>query len=264
MRLFLHRRVLPLLLPVVFLSCVQTFAGTPWKVAAREPEVALPAGAAWLRFTVEGEESVEFQVVRFSAERCTLRIIDQPVRADAVSLGTAMKRTSALAGVNGGFFNPAFEPLGLVIAQGRRAGSWQKSSLLGGVVVVRKGRLMLLWRDEFQEAPGISELLQAGPRLVNHGVAITGLESGRSRPRTFIATDDAGHWMLGIAQYTSLAHLAQILATPGLVLGLEIDRALNFDGGKSTGLWLRTATGAVEYEEEISTVRNFVAVMPRD
>ena len=242
----------------------QVVAATAWKVTVREPEVNLLAGASWLRFTVGGEEEVDFQVVCFSATRCTLRVVDQPARSSAGSLGAAMKRVNAVAGVNGGFFSPSFEPLGLVVSQGIRTGAWQRSSLLGGMVAVRKGRLMLLWRDEFQDGPGIHELLQAGPRLVNHGTAITGLETGRSRPRTFIATDNAGRWLIGIAQYTTLQHLAQILATPGLIPGLEIDRALNFDGGKSTGLWLRTKAGEIKYEAEFSTVRNFVAVMPKD
>ncbi len=239
------------------------FATVPWTVSKRDAAVALPAGASLLRFTVEGEESVDFQVVRFAADRCTLRVVDQPLKASAETLGAAMTRINAIAGVNGGFFSPEFAPLGLVVSQGKRAGSWQKSSLTSGTVVVRKGRLMLIWRDEFQDGPGIAELLQTGPRLVNHGVAIKGLETGRNRPRTFIATDSEGHWLIGTAQYTSLAHLAQILATPGLVPGLEIDRALNFDGGRSTGLWLRTTAGEVQYDEEISTVRNFVAVMAR-
>ena len=239
-------------------------AAAPWKVTSREPAVNLSAGASWLRFTVSGEEAVDFQVVCFSATRCTLRVVDQPARSSAGSLGAAMKRVNAVAGINGGFFSPAFEPLGLVISQGFRAGAWQRSSLLGGLLAVRKDRLMLLWRDEFQDGPGVTELLQAGPRLVNHGTAITGLETGRSRPRSFIATDNAGRWLIGIAQYTTLQHLAQILATPGLVPGLEIDRALNFDGGKSTGLWLRTKAGEIKYESEISTVRNFVAVVSKD
>ncbi len=257
--------VLKLLIAAALLSgWGQVAASAPWKVTSREPDVALPAGSILLKFTVEGEESADFQVVRFNAERCTLRIVDQPARSSAVTLGTAMKRINAVAGVNGGFFNPEFAPLGLVVSQGARAGAWQKSSLLGGVVAVRKGRLMLLWRDEFKDGPGITELLQAGPRLVNHGAAIGGLEAKSSRPRTFIATDNSGHWLLGIAQYTSIAHLAQMLATPGLIPGLEIDRALNFDGGKSTGLWLRTVAGDVLYDEEISTVRNFVALMPKN
>ena len=246
------------------LSCGRAQAGATWKVASREPDVPMAAGAAWLRFTVEGEDSVDFQLVRFASSKCTLRVVDQRDRATARNLGVAMKELPrVVAGVNGGFFGVDFKPLGLVVDQGRRVGAWQKSSLLGGAVVVRKGRIMLLWRDEFQDAPGITDLLQAGPRLVNHGEAITGLETSRTRPRTFIATDNSGHWLLGIAQSTTLQRLAQILATPGLVPGVEIDRALNFDGGHSTGLWLRTADGTVQYERELSTVRNFVAVVER-
>ena len=246
------------------LGCSPLHAGTAWKVTSREPDEALPSGATYLRFSVDGADNADFQVVKFASAKCTLRVIDQSSRSAATSLGSAMRKTTAIAGVNGGFFNPAFEPLGLVISGGKRIGSWQKSSLLGGVLVVKKGRPMLLWRDEFQETAGITDLLQTGPRLVNHGKAITGLESGRTRPRSFVGTDNAGHWFIGIAEYTTLAHLAEILATPGLIPGIEIDRALNFDGGKSTGLWLRTAKGEVKYDAEFSTVRNFVAVVPRD
>ena len=230
----------------------------------RLPQTSMRCGAVLHQFSFGAEDPVEFHVVCFTASRCTVRIVDQPVKAAAVSLGEAMTSLQAVAGVNGGFFSPQFEPLGLVISQGKRVGSWQKSSLLGGVLAVRKGRLMIVWRDEFQDGPGITELLQTGPRLVNHGIAIKGLETGRTRPRSFVATDNSGHWLIGIAETTSLQQLAQILATPGLVPGMEIDRALNFDGGRSTGLWLRTAAGEVKYEAEISTVRNFVAVVPKE
>ena len=238
-------------------------AAAPWHVSRREADIALSAGAVLHRFSVSGEDSADFQVVRFSSSRCTLRVIDQN-EADAVHLDEAMSRLDAIAGVNGGFFKPNFDPLGLVIAQGQRAGAWQKSSLLGGVVMVKNGRPLLLWRDEFQDSARITELLQAGPRLVNNGASVSGLDSKASRPRTFIATDNAGQWLIGIGAYTSLAHLAQILALPGLVPGMEIARALNFDGGKSTALWARTRAGSVISESEFGKVRNFVAILPRN
>lgn len=237
-------------------------AAAPWRVINRDTDTALQSGAVLHRFSVSGEDTVDFQVVRFAASQCALRIVDQD-HAHAVSLAEAMPRVGAIAGVNGGFFKPNFEPLGLVISQGRRAGTWQKSSLLGGVVMVKKGKPLLLWRDEFQDSPQITELLQAGPRLVNNGQPVSGLENKAARPRTFIATDNAGQWLLGIGEYTTLAHLAQILALPGLVPGMEIDRALNFDGGKSTALWARTTDGSVVSEAEFGKVRNFVAILPR-
>lgn len=232
-------------------------------VSKREPEVALSSGAVLHRFTATADDAVDFTVVRFDSARCALRVVDQLDRSTATSLAQAMPKLNAIAGVNGGFFTPAFEPLGLSISQGKRTGIWQRSTLLGGVVMVKKGRPMLLWRDEFQDSAGITELLQAGPRLVSNGKPVTGLENRSQRSRTFIATDNAGRWLLGICEYVSLAGLAQLLATPGLVPGMEIVRALNFDGGKSTCIWARTSTGGVLSESEFSRVKNFVAIVPR-
>jgi hypothetical protein len=234
-----------------------------WPVPSREADRALPSGAMLHRFTVKGDDEVDFTVVQFEAAKCSLRIIDQTSRKQAVTLASAMQGIHAIAGVNGGFFTTAFEPLGLTICDGKRVGSWMRSSLLGGVVVVKPGRLMLLWRDELQSEDGITQLLQAGPRLVNNTQPVSGLEARSHRPRTFIATDNGGQWLLGIAQSTTLANLARILATPGLLPRFEIQRALNFDGGKSTGLWAQLADGHVVHEAEVSTVRNFVAIVPR-
>ncbi len=247
---------------LLFSPCASAQAVT-WAVISREPVVPMAAGAEFHAFSVSSDDSVDFQVVVFTAAKCVFRIVDQPRQIDAVSLGEALRGSRAIAGVNGGFFTPAFEPLGLVISNGKRAGAVQRSALLGGVLMVRKGQLQLLWRDEFTLDANVTEMIQAGPRLVANGAPISGLKESDDRPRTFVATNGKGRWMLGICRYTSLAALGQILATPGIIPGMEIDRALNFDGGKSTGLWLRTAAGAEVYESEIATVRNFVTIEPR-
>ncbi len=251
----------PFLLSFTAALVARTAAAESPPVAQRQPDLPLGRGAILHRFTAG--DDVEFTIVRFDSAHCTLRVIDQPDRSRATSLAKAMVSLGAIAGVNGGFFTPAFESLGLTVSQGNRAGSWQRSSLLGGVLVVKKGRPLLLWRDEFRESDGITELLQAGPRLVSNGQTIPGLESKSRRPRTFIATDNEGRWLAGTAVYTSLPDLARWLATPGLVPGMKIDRALNLDGGKSTGFWARASDGLVISEPEISKVRNFVAIVPR-
>ncbi len=238
-------------------------AATPWAVSGERKTEAMAAGARYHELTVAGGGDVSFQLVEFSSAACTLRILDQPEAGNARSLAYAMREAGALAGVNGGFFTPEFQPLGLVISDGHRAGSWMKSSLLGGVVLVKRGRLMLLWREEMGNSDGVTQLVQAGPRLVNHGSAITGLDASKSRARTFIATDNAGRWMLGLCEYTSLAGLAEILSRVELIPGFQVNRALNFDGGKSSALWLRTAAGREISESEFTSVRNFVALFPR-
>lgn len=234
-----------------------------WTVSHREPDRVLAAGAVLHRFTVGGEDEVEFNIVQFDAAKCSLRVIDQPSRRHAVDLAGAMQSAHAIAGTNGGFFATDFSPLGLAINDGQRNGTWMRSSLLGGVVIVKRGRLLLLWRDEFQDDASITQMLQTGPRLVNNGQPVAGLEARSHRLRTFIASDSEGHWLLGIAESTTLAGLARILSTAGIVKGFEISRALNFDGGKSTALWAQCSDGTVVHEPGISIVRNFVAIVPR-
>ena len=238
-------------------------ASAQWEVSSRETVTELAAGAKLHRLSVSGEDSADLSVVVFDSRRCTLRVLDQDGASGTRRLGAMMSETGAIAGVNAGFFTPEFQPLGLVISDGKRVGAWMRSSLLGGVVLVKRGKLMLLWRDEMGAADGVSQLVQAGPRLVNHGAPVTGLDATKERSRTFIATDNAGLWAIGLCEYSSLAGLAGILSTPGLIPGFEINRALNFDGGKSSGLWCKTASGEAIYESEIATVRNFVGVFPR-
>jgi uncharacterized protein YigE (DUF2233 family) len=254
------RRVLVLLW--LALSCGAGLQAQ-WRIAGQSETIALAGGATHVRREVSGPAEVELKLVFFDAGKCDLRVIDQPQRSSGGSLGDAMRASNAIAGCNAGYFSPDFAPLGLVISNSTRVGSFQKSPLLGGVVLVRKGRPMLLWRDEFTEQKGITELVQAGPRLVNGGRPVAGLEATKRRARTFVLTDCAGKWAIGICDRASLRELSDILATPALFPELEVERALNFDGGSSTGLWFRRADGTESYSREFATVRNFLAVLPR-
>ena len=254
-----------LVLAASWLVVSSSLAAEPGFIERRETDRAMPQGCRMVQFSAlaDNGDSVDFTLVHFDARECSLRVIDQPSRSEAKDLDEVMPRIGALAGVNGGFFTPQFTPLGLTISDGRRVGTWTRSSLLGGVLVVRGGRLLLLWRDEFQDSEAVTQLLQTGPRLVNNGQPVSGLDARASRPRTFVAPDASGQWILGTTSYVSLAGLAKLLASPGLVPDMEVARALNFDGGKSTGFWARLADGTVISSPEIATVRNFVAIVPR-
>lgn len=246
----------------IWLSLV-TGAVAQWRVTAQTSVENLGHGAWFVRKEVTGPTEAELQLVFFDAARCGLRVIDQPTRSNAGSLREAMRGTGAIAGCNGAYFNPDFQPLGLVISGGARVGRVERSSLLGGVLMVRKGKPVMLWRDEFVEQSGITDLVQAGPRLVNGGLPVKGLEATKSRVRTFIVTDCAGHWALGLCDRVTLRELSDLLATKGIITEFSVERALNLDGGSSSGLWFRTESGEENYAREFATVRNFLAVVPR-
>ncbi|WP_051945913.1 phosphodiester glycosidase family protein [Verrucomicrobium sp. BvORR106] len=238
-------------------------AQSAWRVSSQEAPVTLVGGAVLLKRGVSGPVEAQVNLIVFSAAKYDLRVVTQPDRAGAVSLASKMKALGAVAGCNGGYFTPEFQPLGLEVGDGVRTGTWGRGPLLGGVLVVRQGRVSLLWRDEYAEQKGVTQLLQAGPRLVHAGQAIQGLEPTKRRARTFVLTDQAGKWAIGTCKSVSLQELATLLATPGLFPEMPVKRALNLDGGSSTALWWRTSGGEARGESEFGRVRNFLMLTPR-
>lgn len=237
-----------------------------WRLASQPQSEALVGGHAWrwtVRVTAE-EEPVDLELIRFDRRHHAMRVLDQPnANAGGGVIDSLMRAHGAVAGVNGGFFTPDFRPLGLMIAGGKSAGRVADGNLLGGIVLSQEGEPHLIWRDEFRGQSGVSDLIQAGPRLVDSGAPVAGLERTKSRVRTFIATDGGGLWIMGVARSTSLGALADILATPGLMPHLRVMRALNLDGGNSSALWMMTAERRVVSEPGWSTVRNYLAIVPR-
>lgn len=240
-----------------------TMAHAQWRIASQTKTEPLGHGAWFVRKDVSGPTDAELKLVFFDATRCALRVVDQPTRSSAGSLGEAMRGLGAIAGCNGAYFTPEFTPLGLCVSQGVRVGKIERSSLLGGLLMVRKGKPMMLWRDEFTEQSGITDLVQAGPRLVDGGLPVKGLEATKRRVRTFVLTDGAGHWALGLCDSVTLRELSDMLAAKGIITELDVKRALNLDGGSSSGLWFRAESGSETYDREFATVRNFLAVMPK-
>ena len=223
----------------------------------------LVGGASVIQYKIGREHhTFQLQLVVFDSRQFDLKVIDQPEGWSGGSRITeCMRAAAAVAGVNGGFFTPEFKPMGLMIANGKRTGAWQTSPLLTGAVVVTS-HPQLLWNAEVNPAVA-SELVQAGPRLVDGGQAVPGLDHRKQSTRTFIATDGGHQWLLGLAHDISLAELAELLATPGLMPAFSVNRALNLDGGHSSSLYYRSNDGREHAEPGWSTVRNYLGIVPR-
>lgn len=279
------------LLPVVALSaCVAPLPPPPFHEPIPPPLVAMPldeppdftpaplapvespatsrrvrplmGGQAWLHEFEAG--GAAWQVVVFDARHNTLRVVDQPDSwGGGGAVDDVLDAAGAIAGVNGGFFSTNFEPLGLMVAKGRRTGSWQTNKLLTGSLVVSQGMPRLVWNAEGRSETGASDFLQAGPRLVDGGRAMTSLDRTKNAARTFLATNGGTMWAIGVVRSTSLAELGRLLASRDLIPGFVVNRALNLDGGRSSALHARLSDGSTITEPGWSTVRNYLAVVPR-
>jgi uncharacterized protein YigE (DUF2233 family) len=203
---------------------------------------------------------VELQLAIFHSRTHTLRVIDNGTRTDR-NLASAMRASACLAGVNGGYFHATRAPLGLVVSDGVLLSPRANSPLATGIVRAKPRTLELLRLEESQPDPATSQALQAGPFLVDRARPVAGLNATRPARRTFILTNGRGLWAIGTAHSPTLADLGDLLAQ-GLG-GIAAERALNLDGGGSTGFWFyRGGTNDV-YRPELNPVRNYLGVVPR-
>ncbi len=207
-------------------------------------------------------------LVWFNASAFTLKIIDNgPAdRPRYAGLGAAMLSHGCLAGSNGGFFLKDHSPSGLMIAAGTAQGSFGKGALLSGVLLSSGNHNpYLLRRAEYDSAKyKATDLIQAGPFLVDQGTTVKGLSPENSRRRTFILHDGGKWFALGLSDALTLAELGILLARPDFSPSRRIHRALNLDGGTSSGLYYeRGRAGQPFLVEPYKTVRNFVGIVPR-
>jgi hypothetical protein len=210
-----------------------------------------------------GDRLVRLEGVYFSSQKATLRVItsQEPDTADFPRL---LQDAGCFAGTNGGYFHPDFRPLGLVLAAGVERHPRERSRLLSGFLGAGDNGVDL-WRWAEPTPPGVRDALQAGPFLVDGGRAVPGLEGTRSARRTILATDGRRRWFLGVLSHCTLAEAGAILTRSQLFPEPGIRRALNLDGGSSTGLWVGTTEegrpGVLQRPR--SAVSNFLGIAPR-
>lgn len=234
-----------------------------WSSISRFNGQPLFGDASLMEYVISHKEhSHQIRLVVFDSRQFDLKVIDQPDSwAGGGHIKDSMQGAAAVAGVNGGFFTPQFKPMGLMVSDGRKTGAWQTGPLLTGAVVVTD-HPQLLWNAEVN-ADEARELVQAGPRLVDDGQAVAGLDARKRSARSFIANDGGTQWLIGTADNISLSDLAELLSVPGLMPAFTVHRALNLDGGHSSALYYRFVGGREQVHPGWSTVRNYLAIVPK-
>ncbi len=197
----------------------------------------------------------------FQSSAAALKVIDQP-ETPRGDLAEVMPREQALAGVNGGYFDPQDAPVGLLISGGKQIAPLSSARLLSGVLFTRNGRVEIVRAKHFAKSSRIENAVQCGPLLVEKSKPVAGLNDTRSARRTFALVDGKGGAALGYSSGVSLAQLAEILALPKVAGSHAIVRALNLDGGSSSAFWVAGKEEPFSISEQ-KTVRDFVAIVPR-
>ena len=237
-------------------------AQAEWKILSTESEPGL-AGIEHRHVVLEDTaagQRVTVDVAVFSAKSTALRVIDNP---DGQSLAAVMKREKYACGVNGGYFDTEFKPIGLRVAESTTFSPLRRARLITGILLQSDRGIDVIRVSEFSRTKKTVAAIQSGPFLVEGNKRIRGLNDAQLARRTFagIAANDRA--LLGFSSDVSLAELANILATAPIVSDSKIWRAMNLDGGSSSAFWFAREDGSAFSIAGRKPVRDFAAVAPK-
>lgn len=178
-------------------------------------------------------------ITRFDLHRFHLSVGYQPDHP--LTLADWQKATGAIALFNGGYFDSQNQTTGLTISNGQSFGTSYPD--FGGLLAVdMQGNVSLRSLNQQPYDPTTEQLQQAtesSPMLVINGKRTQFNANASSSRRTVVALDTQGRLMFIISPggTFSLDEMADLVANSDL----NIQTALNLDGGASTGMFIKTS-----------------------
>jgi len=247
-----------LVLPVALAAS----ARSEWKILSAKSEPGR-AGIEHRHVVVEdaaANQRVAVDIAVISSKSTALRVIDNP---DGQSLGAVMKREKCVCGVNGGYFDTEFKPIGLRVADGTTYSPLRRARLITGILLQLDRGIDVTRVAEFSRTKIIIAAIQSGPFLVERNTRIRGLNDSQLARRTFAGITMNDRVFLGVCSEVSLTQLAKILATVPLAADSKVRRAINLDGGSSSAFWFAREEGSAFSISGQKPVRDFVGIGPK-
>jgi uncharacterized protein YigE (DUF2233 family) len=185
--------------------------------------------------STEGSLLETIYILRVDPAAFRLNVAYQP--EEPLDLIRWQEETGALIVVNGGFFTDSNEATGVIVVDGRATGV--SYSDFGGMLVIKKTGPELRWLpvQPYDPAEPLDAGLQSFPMLVTPG-GQTGIaeEDGLPARRTVIGRDTTGRFIFLVAASGTFTLHEMSLYLVGS--DLDLDSALNLDGGASSGMLL--------------------------
>ncbi|MGE5642277.1 MAG: phosphodiester glycosidase family protein [Byssovorax cruenta] len=190
--------------------------------------------------------------------------LDVAYDATPKSLETWQRETSALMVVKGGYYSDEDERYfqdGLTIVRGKASG--QTFNDFGGMLAINESRAELRWlvQKPYNPYESLHAALQSFPILVQPGGQLgfgPERENNVSARRTVIGQDKQGHILFVVApQGFFTLHQLSVYLTGS---DLNLDIAVNLDGGGSTGILVTNPSEIIPSDRPLPFV---ILVYPR-
>ncbi len=216
--------------------------GGPLTVVDRGTWTELEPGLELHRLVVTRPKNlsdVTLVAVRIDPSRYSLVVREvgaQPTRVRALA-----EDEGAAVAINGGYFDPAGRPLGLLISDGRTVAGRLAHTPGRAVFGVRAGTPFVADASGL-DLTDVSQALQTTPVLVRDGAEVEGFtDPWRVDRRASVCVDGAGRvvfaatdTLLNGLSFSETAHLMARSVDRG---GLGCEDGMNLDGGTSAQLW---------------------------
>ncbi|MEZ4411005.1 MAG: phosphodiester glycosidase family protein [Polyangiales bacterium] len=219
--------------------------GVRWRGALLAFDAPPPAGAITLDRGPASLRWVEFRLDLARVSLVAARVAGDDLARDARALG-------AIVAVDGGFFEPDRSASGVVVSEGIALAPYRPRGG-SGVLTIANGLADVVASEGFgvDASAGLAAMfaVQCGPRLVERDGSV-GIrrDDGRRAARTAACVRDGGRTLDLVVTWDpadptrgpGLLHLARRLGgVDGPAGEPGCERALNLDGGPSTGAFVR-------------------------
>lgn len=188
-------------------------------------------------------------IVRFDLHYVKLSVAYQPNQP--LSMQGWMQKEHATALMNGGYFDGQDNATALVIAGGQASGTSYDG--FGGMLdVTSQGKVQLRsLRDQpYNPDEGLTQATQCTPMLLVDGKRTQFDSDHKASPRSVVALDKQGR-MLFIAS-PGVAFTLDDMANLLQQSDLNLETALNLDGGSSTGLYVNGGSQSITIDSYVN------------
>src|SRR5260370_11572835 len=180
-----------------------------WRVLDRQPADTGDGVPFRLKVT-DGSKTAELLLIAAHPSAFTFRVVaNDEGRYDSVE--DPARAEDAVAGVNGGYFQPDGTPVGLLISDNRTVHKFETAKLLSGVFFFRDGKPGLVRSQRFGKIKSVSQAIQSGSFLLQDGKSLTVLNNESRAPQTFVFIGNDSVWGFWIFRSLTLAAMSQIL-----------------------------------------------------